>query len=85
MTGRAPWRKKQDRSWRYRGASPVEEKLAYTVCPYLKRKLSYVTRRVALQAAAKYQAVDGRPRRPYLCPKCFDWHLTSHPENGPSK
>lgn len=82
---RPAWRKKHDDAYRHPAPNPATLKLAYTVCPHMKRKLSYVTRRVALQAAAKFRAVDGKDHRPYLCLKCFDWHLTTQPQNGSRK
>lgn len=44
-------------------------------CP--QRKLSWDTRACALQKAAEAFKLDGVVLKPYKCPHCRLWHLTS--------
>jgi hypothetical protein len=47
------------------------------------RKRVYLSQQLAENAAWLFELVFGDPSRPYKCPWCPDWHLTTHPEGAP--
>jgi hypothetical protein len=46
------------------------------VCPHTGKQV-YGTARRARICAARISTREGRPYRPYRCPFCHWWHLTS--------